>query len=231
MSTEAVEWPGLRALHQRLIAGDPTAPDELARQVLDRLLERLQRSFPLVDEDTLWEGTVKAFLDYADEPSQCHAQVDADVFKFLLMVGWRRIRDTLRANKRRAKWEGRYAKEEHPMDPAGESAVEHPDALAILIQNEESNSTSESFRAYQERVMAILTNEVDRRVQELRFAGERRTEAFAMLLGIAGLPRAEQRRRVKQHKDRIDKIIERGLGAGSARLEAPGKRARGRPRE
>ena len=38
----------------------------------------------------------------------------------------------------------------------------------------------------------------------------------------------EQRRRVKQHKDRIDKAIERALGPGAARLSGPGKRARGR---
>lgn len=224
-------WAQLFPLHQRLLAADPSAPGNMAREVLEPLLTHLQRRFPTTDEDVIGEGVVAAFLEYAEDPAQCPADDGDGVFRFLVMVGWRRVRDTLRAEHRRARWEGAYAAERHPVPgPPGESSVEVPDPLARLLQEEEAAAAAETVGTHQRRVMNVLDNEQDRRIQEMRFSGERRTTAFAAVLGIARLPRTEQQRLVKQHKDRIDKAIERALGPGSARLSAPGtRRRRGQP--
>ncbi|MGI8551651.1 MAG: hypothetical protein ACR2PL_12830, partial [Dehalococcoidia bacterium] len=49
----------------------------------------------------------------------------------------------------------------------------------------------------------------DRRLLELILAGERRTAAYAPLLGIAAEPVEEQKRLVKRAKDRLGKRLER----------------------
>ena len=46
----------------------------------------------------------------------------------------------------------------------------------------------------------------------LRLQGERRTEAFAEILGISHLSIETQRREVKRAKDRIDKTLRRQGG-------------------
>jgi hypothetical protein len=221
-------WAGLFALHERMLVGDPAAPNDLAHEVLDALVEHLQVSFSTTDRQALWDGIVTAFLDYAEDPAQCPAENGHDVFNFLTMVAWRRVRDVRRTSARRARWEGQYAAERHrPAGPSGEPAVELPDPLAKMVQDEDAATTAAAASSHRERVMSVLTDQQDRRVQELRFAGERHARAFAAVLGIEGLPATEQQRRVKQHKDRIDKIIERALGPGAARLGAPARRARG----
>lgn len=55
----------------------------------------------------------------------------------------------------------------------------------------------------------LLPDSSDRAVLRLRLEGERRVKAFSEVLGIAHLSAAEQRRIVKQTKDRIDKVIKR----------------------
>jgi RNA polymerase sigma-70 factor (ECF subfamily) len=60
--------------------------------------------------------------------------------------------------------------------------------------------------------MSLLQDPTDRQILALRLQGERRTEAFAELLGISHLPIGVQRREVKRAKDRIDKILRRKGG-------------------
>jgi hypothetical protein len=52
--------------------------------------------------------------------------------------------------------------------------------------------------------------DVERRVLDLMRTGERRTEAFAAVLGLGGRPEDEQQREVKRVKDRVKKRLKRG---------------------
>jgi len=54
-----------------------------------------------------------------------------------------------------------------------------------------------------------VTSETDRRFLTLILKGERSTDKFAEVLGIRDLPKEEKARTVKQHKDRLKKIVER----------------------
>jgi hypothetical protein len=74
------------------------------------------------------------------------------------------------------------------------------------VQQEEERKQIEHRR---QAVMSSLESDVDRQILSLRLDGVRSTKAYAEVLGIAELPIEQQRRIVKQHKDRIDKIIRR----------------------
>jgi hypothetical protein len=54
-----------------------------------------------------------------------------------------------------------------------------------------------------------VTSETDRLFVALMLEGERSTSRFAEVLGIQDLPKEEKARTVKQHKDRLKKVIER----------------------
>jgi RNA polymerase sigma-70 factor (ECF subfamily) len=60
-----------------------------------------------------------------------------------------------------------------------------------------------------------VKSETDRGLLTLMLQGERSTEQFASVLNIQNLPKKEKARIVKQHKDRLKKVIER-LGKPNA---------------
>jgi RNA polymerase sigma-70 factor (ECF subfamily) len=63
------------------------------------------------------------------------------------------------------------------------------------------------------KVEEEVSSERDRRVLKLILSGERSTEALAEALELTDLPPGERRRKVKQHRDRLVKILKR-LGEG-----------------
>jgi hypothetical protein len=52
----------------------------------------------------------------------------------------------------------------------------------------------------------------------LMLDGVRETSAYSAILGITGKPVAEQQRIVKQHKDRIRKLVRRKWGRGGRQV-------------
>lgn len=58
-------------------------------------------------------------------------------------------------------------------------------------------------------IQALFPDPLDQSMASLVLEGERSTKAYAQVLGIEGLPLAEQRVEVKRHKDRIKKKLER----------------------
>lgn len=65
--------------------------------------------------------------------------------------------------------------------------------------------TRELWRKVEEAVLS----ERDRRALCLIISGERSTDVLAEALELADLPPSERRRQVKQHRDRLVKILER----------------------
>ena len=60
-----------------------------------------------------------------------------------------------------------------------------------------------------EKLGRVFTDPVDLRVVALMVEGVRETSAYAEALGVADRPEDEQKKPVKQAKDRINKIFER----------------------
>ncbi len=189
----------LLAIHRRLRDGDRMASDELAELVLDHLVEWVARRYPHTDEQIIWDGVSEAFLDYCARPHQFDERHGVPLDRFLHMASWRNVANTLRNNRRRQAHEEKVARTSATLPVELDPVVEN------LLQQEESAQLQQQ----EEDFMDLLQDPKDRQILALRLQGERRTEAFAAILGISHLPVEDQRRQVKRAKDRIDKILRR----------------------
>jgi hypothetical protein len=192
----------LLGLHRRLCDGDRTASEELAELILDTLMEGISRQFPRSDEAMRYEAVTKAFLYYCAQPHQFNAARNVPLHLFLLMASKYDMLNLLRGEARRK------VHEEEAGHLYAISAVELDPVVGNLLQKEEN----EQRHHLEEEMMSLLQDPKDRQILALRLQGERRTEAFAEILGISHLPIEGQRREVKRTKDRIDKILRRHGG-------------------
>jgi RNA polymerase sigma-70 factor (ECF subfamily) len=188
----------LLGLHRRLCAGDRTASEELAELILDPLVDAISCRFPYIDEQTIWDGVVDALLDYCARPHQFDEGRKVPLDRFLRMASRRNVMNLLRGEARRR------AREETAHSNVS-AAVELDPAAGNILQQEETRE----LQRQQEGMMKRLSDPRDQQILALRLQGERRTEAFADILGISHLPIEAQRRGVKRAKDRIDKILRR----------------------
>jgi RNA polymerase sigma-70 factor (ECF subfamily) len=189
----------LLVLHHRLCDGDRTASDEFAELILKLLVEQVARRYPHTDEQVIWDGVSAAFLDYCSRPHQFDERRGVPLDRFLYKASWRNVANILRSHIRRRTHEAEAAR------AYASAAVELDPVVGNLVQQEESAQLHQR----EEDVMNLLQDPTDRQILALRLQGERRTEAFAELLGVAHLPIKVQRREVKRAKDRIDKILRR----------------------
>jgi RNA polymerase sigma-70 factor, ECF subfamily len=192
----------LLEIHRRLCDGDRTASEELAELILDALMQGISRQFPRSDEDMRYEAVTKALLDYCAQPHRFAVERGVPLHHFLLMASRYDMLNLLRGEARRK------AREEEAGHLHATIAVELDPVVGNLLQKEEN----EQRHQLEEEMMSLLQDPKDRQILALRLQGERRTEAFAEILGISHLPIEAQRRGVKRAKDRIDKILRRHGG-------------------
>jgi RNA polymerase sigma-70 factor, ECF subfamily len=189
-------------LHQRLLKGDRTASEELVSLILFPLVQEVSRKFPRVDDHCIHDGVTDAVLDYCARPHQFDENRGVPLDRFLSIAAWRNVANTLRQEKRRK------VREEKAEESSVAGLVELDPVVGNLLQKEEAVWQQQQ----REAVMNVLHNPIDQEIWTLRLQGERRTEAFAEVLGIQHLPLAAQRREVKRAKDRIDKLLRRHVG-------------------
>jgi RNA polymerase sigma-70 factor (ECF subfamily) len=189
-----------RELHERLLDGDLVASQELATAFLPAVVDRLKQRFPRLNDETLiFDAATDAILSYAERPSQYDPQ-GLRLLSYLIMSADGDLKNALRRHQRRAH-------REVPMRDV---------ELLLDARNPEEEEVYP-----EERVAAPGVKEVDRRMREeipdpvdqqlvgLMMEGERRTEAFARVLGITDMGILQQRKLVKQHKDRLKKRLMR----------------------
>ncbi|WP_437303834.1 RNA polymerase sigma factor [Sorangium sp. So ce388] len=103
------------------------------------------------------------------------------------------------------------------------SAAERRDdtyAALVEVRGTDPKQTMEAKVEAQrlwEMVEGALPQERDRQAIALILSGEGSTDVLAEALGLTGIPAAELRRRVKQHRDRLIKVLERLLESLEAR--------------
>ena len=185
-------------LHQRLLSGDRTASEEVASKLLSPLGEEIGRKFPRTDRQIVWDGVTEAILDYCSRPNQFDAARGVPLDRFLSMGAWRNVANAVRGEVRRKARESKVGQADR------EPVVELEAPAGNLLREE-----TERHRRQRSQLMERLKDHKDRKILELRMEGERRTEAFAKILGISHLPAEVQRREVKRAKDRIDKALRR----------------------
>ncbi|HZU05403.1 MAG TPA: sigma factor [Chloroflexota bacterium] len=205
-----------QALHARLLAGDPTAPADLAETYLPRLVARLGRYYKNVDPQLLESAAIDAVLDLAMHPHR-YDPARGRLESYLFMAARRDLLNALQRTQRRAAHERPLT----VIDPSAGNvelasparnlrASEADDPLELLIQQEAADP----------RLMAAIREQCDERewaVFQLMLDGEDRTAAYAQVLGITHLSPREQAQEVKRVKERLKKrarrLVQR-LGVG-----------------
>jgi DNA-directed RNA polymerase specialized sigma24 family protein len=195
-------------LHRALLARDPTAPEAVGRAVLEPLADYTERRFHSVSADITEQAALDAVWEYLQHPEQCQATTSTGVIAYLRGIARNKVLDELRRERRRHAREERWGQQR--AREVVREAVELRDAVTTIDQDEDTAV----LHTRQTEVLGTLDSETDRQLLKLKLSGERKTAAFAKVLAITHLPIAEQRKIVKQHKDRIDKIVRRGRGRG-----------------
>ncbi len=197
---ETAERSKLLELHERLLSGDRVASEEIAELLLMPLITRLSRSFSRTDVQVVSDGVTDAILDYCARPQIFNPLRGVPLGGFLSMAGRRNILNFIRGEARRKAREERFAR-------ASSSKVVE---LYPSTGNTQRKEIIEGQR--KTKLMRILTDPVDKKIFDLQLRGERRTEAFAKVMGISSLAVGDQRRAVKRAKDRIRKLLEKHKG-------------------
>ncbi len=192
------------ALHRRLLEGDPTAPADVADKLLQPLLTRLRHRYPnLTNETILYDSVVDAVLSYSERPGQFDPS-KATLLGYLTMSAKGDVLNALARRKKRATREvSLQLVEDSPQ--ARKSLSGHGNVASaddLVIEHLDSSRLMEHMRA-------AAHSPEDGRVLQLLVDGERRTERFAAALGVDHLAAGEQKRVVKQAKDRLKKRLER----------------------
>lgn len=185
----------LDQIQLRLLGGDPTASSDLFRivhRVLAATIFRQHRAMGIV-----WEDAIDLATDAIVEHVMNPARFDPNRSRLATYLTVIARGDALNLAASRAN-----AKKNHSR------FVE----LTVVDRNEYAESNLAKFDA--ERIMKDYRNEIiredgDEVVLRLFLSGEDATEEYARALGLTKLPDNEQRQRVKQRRDRIEKRLQR----------------------
>lgn len=190
-------------IHQRLLDGDPVASSDLAEAYLPMLIERLRRRWPwLRDETRLYDAAADVLLAYAQHPAR-YDPAKASLLAYLTLAAHRDLQNALERD-------GRRGQSTVSLEDVVEGALNRNVAVSGS-SNDPADVIVETLAAAELAcwIREILPNALDRQLFQLMVEGERQTAAYSAVLGIEGLDVAEQRRIVKQHKDRITKRLQR----------------------
>ena len=201
------EQAPLSDLYQRLLAGDPTAPAELAEAVMPSLHRMLQRKFADVDPELIADAVTDAVMALILRPD-AYDPHRGGFEGYLLMSAQGDLLNSLARQRRRSQREVSVDSVEH-LAPDPETQME--DSIG---------SGDDTGDLVPDTVFHLLPGPIDRQVLQLMMDGERRTHVFARVLQVSDRPESEQRRIVKRHKDRIKKKLQRFL-----RRRAEGRRS------
>jgi RNA polymerase sigma-70 factor (ECF subfamily) len=197
-----------RLLHERLLSGDMTAPEEAARKYLPlieaHVAARAWNIYHIKDRELIWNATVDAvLLDYILHPARFDPS-KSGLLGYLKHAAERDLINEVAKNRRQLRGEDLYGDVEE-----GIRGRNKPSELARIMRNGEEETVSRIQRQRDATTATNADNEQDRALLRLIVDGERSTSKFAVVLGIEALPVAEQRRIVKQHKDRLKVQLKR----------------------
>jgi RNA polymerase sigma-70 factor (ECF subfamily) len=187
------------ALHMRLAARDPVAPHDCVVRWLPDLINWLSARFASVasrDMHLIESAALDALFDYTRNPHK-YDPGKSSICTYLRMSAHRDLLNTLKRYRTQSRnaISLEFVEDYHPdgNNDIEEQVVRRVDAQVII-----------------DRIRKIFSDPVDQRLICLILMGERSTDVYAKVLGIQHLPSLEQQKRiVKQHKDRINKRLER----------------------
>jgi RNA polymerase sigma-70 factor (ECF subfamily) len=195
----------LLEIHNRLLAGDPTATAEFAEVALGPLKRALHSIFRSIRDDALLnDAAVDAYMEYVKAPEKYDPQ-RSSLFSFLKLAA---KRDALNALRRDKKFQHAQPLDDEPVE-LNVFSGNKPGRVQKHDQKESDIVTQIDSQARVRNIFTAVREPQDRAVLKLMMDGERNTSAFATALGISHLSKREREHRVKQCKDRLIKYIKR----------------------
>ena len=194
----AAEWPPADALlgAWRQLIEDPDTAAQFAALVLPPLASALAARNRRADPDDVTAATGDAVLAFLKRPA-AYDPARLPLASYLLLIAKRRLLNRLDA-------EGRHHVGRIPWD-----CVE----LDVAGRNEEEEA-AETLDGPELAAVRAQFTDGERRVFQLMRDGERRTAAFAEVLGVAG--DSDSAAVVKRAKDRILARLKRAAGGDDA---------------
>lgn len=178
----------LNAIHERLIAGRPTATLELLEEAHGPLVGFLRRRFPQMTRDEAHDHAVDTVLKHIDHPDGFDRS-KSSLWTYLCMVVQQDIKDVLSNERKRTR-----AKEKQQ--------------YSIEQWGVQANNPNEAFENARDakKIMglhgtAIAKNETDKRILDLFLEGEKQVAVYAEAMELA--PGADHAAAVKRALDRI----------------------------
>lgn len=191
-------------LHARLLAGDPTAPADVAKTFLEYLVRSLTAKYHPPDDTTAMDAATDAIMNYVKNP-QSYSPSRAALSTFLYMSAEGDLLNALKSREIRRQKETPTDFVELREDERNNQtrrrplpAASDPSPIQILITNDLLTKVNKE-----------ITDPKDRNLADLLIQGERDTTAYAEVLGITHYAEKEKRKVVKRHKDRISKRLQR----------------------
>lgn len=182
-----------RALHERAVQRDPVVSADIFLTFMDRIAAILMRRLRC-DEDTARDSTMKVLYDYIERPERYDPD-KGDLFPYLMQAATYRALDQRRSEHAEARRIREFV-----------SAVEQG-SRTPKEQLEDRVEAGLTMRKLLE--CGYLKDERDQKTLLLILQGVRSTEELAKALGLPAMPTEELRRKVKRHRDRLMKLLER----------------------
>ncbi len=200
-----MHWPDAETaqqLHRQLSSDDPVATSRFAEAFLDPLAVWLRRNNPTIHDHLCNTAAEDAIISILKSPQQYDPK-RGPLDHYLRMAG---RGDLLNLLEKERRYLARHS-ELPTVEPADDR---RNNEYADSFDGDELTDDPDSELLNQIQEIAENTfTPPERHVLQLMIDGERRTVVFAQALGIEHLSDIEQRREVKQVKDRIKKRLQR----------------------
>ncbi|MEZ4593340.1 MAG: hypothetical protein R3D55_19670 [Chloroflexota bacterium] len=191
--------------HQEIIDGDsPTAFAQLSELALPHLITFLQKEFRQVEPHLHETAAIDSLLTYHQSPQKYNPD-KLTLFAYLRMAA---RHDLLNALDKQNRQKRPLTNIDEPTIQAQLVAESDPEEDAFSLAAWLGSDTTSAEQTLLREFEATLTS-TDRQFFLLMLNGVRNTEPYAEILQIAHTPIAEQRRTVKQAKDRLTKSLTR----------------------
>jgi hypothetical protein len=194
-------------LHRRLVDGDLVASSELANAYWASLNASLiETNSRAISQQLIAEAAGNAIICLIKNPKGFDASRNSaglPLFAYLRLAAQRDLKNILKREARH--WHGHVRLETVELSPlAGKYLGRNEDPSEPLQLQEEVEKGREILCSVREGL-----SDGERQALEMMLQGERKTAAFARILGIERLPKKEQQAEVKRMKDKLKKRIER----------------------
>lgn len=196
------------ALHRRLVDGDVTAASDLATTLLDYLIGWLvETNSARIPEHMCIEAAEDALIALAKSPASFNPAKGKRLIAYLQMSAQGDLRNILQRESRHQQHRMSLESVELSPDAGKYLGTDDDPSLPMQIQeeSEQANRENQNVGPARDGLTAAESQALD-----LVLDGERKTAAFAEVLGLCHLPPDVQQVEVKRVKDKLKKRIERG---------------------